>query len=257
MSMDFEAFKQVSRLQLKLDFTGYRDSQIQRRLNTFMQRKGFPDFRTLLKHLQSNPSEIGDLRDYLAINVSEFFRNPEMFQYLGKDILPKFGKKSNLKIWSAGCSVGCEAYTLGILASKQFPGGSWSILATDIDGEAILAAEAGSFSYDLMKLVPKDYLAKYFRKTSEDIYTVKDSLKQKIRFQRKDLFKDPFPSGVDLIVCRNVVIYFTEEAKSNVFSRISQSLNPGGVLFIGATESFHDYRKHNLQRLEPCFYQKI
>lgn len=254
--MNFNLLKNRMRDQLDLDFTGYRDSQIQRRLNTFMQRRQIADYHALFKHLRATPKEIGSLRDYLDINVSEFFRNPEMFNYLTETVFPAFYGQSRIRMWSAGCSVGCEAYTLGILASEHLPEGSWSVNGTDIDGEALSAAFAGVYGPEHLKSVPEKLLAKYFVKIAREKYAISDSLKNNISFAQQDLFKGSYPMGMDLILCRNVVIYFTEEAKYDIFTRLSKSLRSQGVLFIGATESFHRYQEHCLKRLHPCFYKK-
>lgn len=257
MEMDFNVFKLRLHKQLNLDFSGYRDNQLQRRLNTYMQRRNIPNYPALLRFLMEHPQEAGSMRDYLAINVSEFFRNPEMFRYLSESVIPVLAEKEHVSMWSAGCSIGCEAYSLGILASELLNGRTWAVKGTDIDGEALSAARAGIYSRDDVKAVPKHHLKKYFTSLPQDRYEVIDSLKNNIRFVQQDLFKDSYPMGMDLILCRNVVIYFTEEAKTDIFAKMSKSLRPGGVLFIGSTESFHNYQQHQLNRLHPCFYQRI
>jgi|SRR5690554_1134245 len=256
MEMDFALFQHQLRKKLQFDFSGYRDRQIQRRLRAYMQRLGLENYSALLKHLLESPKEVCALRDYLAINVSEFFRNPDMFQYLTKEIMPGLGKDGNLKMWSAGCAVGCEPYTLSILAHEHYTG-SWSILATDIDGGAIAQAQEGVYDTDLVKSVPRQFMRKYFERCGEREFRIIPSLKENVRFKRLDLLTESYPRGLDLILCRNVVIYFTEKAKTKILASLSQSLRPGGVIFIGATESFYDYQAYQLKRVHPCFYQKV
>jgi len=257
MEMSFDTFKIMSSRKLKLDFFGYRDNQLQRRLNSFMQKRGFPDYLSLLKFLQEHPGEVDSLRDYVAINVSEFFRNADMFKYLAQHVFPSLNRHGMIKMWSAGCSVGCEAYTLGILAEEQHFRGEWSVLASDIDNAALDAAREGVYAPDLLKQMPEQYLNRYFIPAPGELHKVKDQLKKNVRFQKRDLFKDSYPKGMDLIACRNVVIYFTEEAKREIFSQLYASLRSGGVLFIGATEGFHNYQDFQLKRLHPCIYQRF
>jgi len=256
MEMSFETFKVMTRRQLNLDFTGYRDNQLQRRLNSYMQKQGFGDYPSLLKFLQQNPREISTFRDYLAINVSEFFRNPDMFNFLAEHVFPGLTRNGMGRIWSAGCSIGCEAYSMAILAAEQNYDSNWSIIATDIDEAALSAAKAGLYEPELMKHVPKNYLSKYFKASDAGKIEVEPRLKNHIRYQQHNLLQDSYPTGMDLIACRNVVIYFTENAKAEIFRRMCSSLRSGGVLFIGATESFHDYQDFKLKRLYPCIYQK-
>lgn len=254
MDMSFETFKFLLKRKLNLDYGGYRDNQLQRRVNSFMQKQGIGGYSALLKFLRGDPQAVASLRDYLAINVSEFFRNPEMFTHLFQEILPGLNRKT-IRMWSAGCSVGCEAYSLGILAQESFL--EWSLLATDIDGEALQAAKAGVYERELLKQVPRPYLTKYFSSLADHRCAIKDSLKKKVTFKYLDLFRGPYPMGMDLIACRNVVIYFTEAAKDEVFARLCNSLQAGGLLFLGATESFHNYLECGMKRLHPCIYQKI
>lgn len=255
--MDYLAFKLKLKRQHNLDFTGYRDVQIQRRLNAYMQKNNLPDYSSLLRYLSANHGKITEMRDYLAINVSEFYRNPELFDYLAAEILPEFMGEDTFKIWSAGCSVGYEAYTVGIIAQENLRNLKWSVQATDIDGEALTRAKAAKYSEEEIKMVPELFRGKYFSQTQEGNYILNQSIRSRINFSRLDLLKDPFPLGLDLILCRNVVIYFTEEAKNEIFEKMAKALKPGGVLFIGATEGYHNFRAHKLQKLHPCFYQKI
>lgn len=245
-----------------LDLTGidldcYKGTQMERRLQTIMRRAGVSDLTAYSKLLGATPSRVKEFQDFLTINVSEWLRNPEKFEELQKVILPDLLKKSpKLRIWSAGCSNGSEPYSLSLLLDELDPHGKHQIIATDLDEEILKVARAGVFQEKDIKNVSPARRARYFSQQGET-FTVKPELKAKIQFERQNLLSDPFPSEIDLVLCRNVVIYFTEEAKDELYRRFHRSLKPGGILFVGGTESLLKARELGYASASPFFYRAV
>jgi chemotaxis protein methyltransferase CheR len=240
--MNAQEYSYVKREVLKLtgvDLNNYKAPQVQRRLKTFLLRSGYDSWTRFFRALRDDQVAIGELNDYLTINVSAFFRDPEKFECLRDSILPELLRgRTTLRVWSAGCSHGHEPYSLAILLCEAT--GLYrrhQILATDIDHSALDRAKAGGpYSTDEVANVPSDLLSRYFKKVSEDSYQVIDVMRRKITFRYHNILSDPFESRFDLIVCRNVVIYFRAEAKDQLYRRFYDALSPGGVLFLGGTE---------------------
>jgi chemotaxis protein methyltransferase CheR len=239
-----------------LDLSVYKETQLFRRLNSYMQRHQIGDFEELTKYIHSH-EKASHLIDYLDINVSEFFRNPELFSYLEQEVLPTFAtKKKKVSVWSAGCSIGAEPYSITMAILETRPSFVANIVATDLDAEALRQAAAGRYSLADVRNVAPARLTKYFDVTPKGV-EVKTMAKGMVTFRRHDLLKDPIESGFDLIVCRNVAIYFTEEAKLVMLRRFATALAMGGYLFTGATESYPNHREFGLKRVHSCFYQKV
>ena len=189
--------------------------------------------------------------------ISEFFRTPDKFGKLETDVIPDLLKRSpTLNIWSAGCSIGAEVYSLTMILKDLTPGKKHRLLATDLDIEIIAKAKKGVYSDNELKALDPKRKDKYFTKTSDGKYAIKDEIKQCVEFKRHNLLKDPFEKGFDLILCRNVVIYFTEEAKDKLYRNFFASLKPGGILFVGATEAILNARNMGYVNYQPFFYQK-
>ncbi len=195
--------------------------------------------------------------DRMTINVSEFWRNPNRWQVFRDKLIPEMAHKSKkLKIWSAACSTGEEPYTIAmILAEKQLLSSAY-LLATDIDAGALEKSNEGVYLARSLKEVPEPYLKKYFREVGAT-YHISGELKRSVNFRRQNLLVDPFESGFDLIVCRNVTIYFTEEAKHQLYHKFAKALKPDGLLFVGSTEQIFSPAQYGLQPAETFFYRKI
>jgi chemotaxis protein methyltransferase CheR len=215
----------------------YKEPQMKRRLGSLMTRQGIVSWTAFARAIASDQKLLAEVRDTLTINVSEFFRQPERFRELETRWLPGLLKeRRSLKIWSAGCSIGCEPYTVAMILDRIDPGGRHSILATDVDMPILSRAKDGAgYLPSEVRAVPADYLKRYF--SAEDgTYRVNDEVRRRVTFRRHDLLKDGYPPDLDLILCRNVVIYFTDEAKQHIYAGFSKSLRPGGVLFVGGSE---------------------
>lgn len=254
--LDFEAFKRKVRAAYGIDLNAYKRQQMERRLRANMARCGATNFQQYYSVLQKDESLLDEFLDRITINVSELFRNPEQFETLRTKILPNLLEQHrDLSIWSAGCSYGAEPYTLAILLDELAPSGRHKILATDIDDRMLARAKAGVFQQNEMQCVSRSRIVRYFDRQT-DGYAAKDILKRKITFKKHNLLEDRFESGFDLILCRNVVIYFTDETKTALYQRFCKSLQPGGWLFIGGTERIADHAKLGFENRMPFFYRK-
>lgn len=194
--------------------------------------------------------------DRMTINVSEFYRNKERWDVLENTIYPRLLSKSKkLKIWSAACSTGEEPYSLAMVLTSHVPLRDISILATDLDEGAIDRAKVGLYAERSLKNVPKNVVSQYF--VNEGLhYQVTDDIKKTVTFKQHNLLSDRYETGFDLIVCRNVMIYFTEEAKDEIYMNFAKSLKPGGILFVGSTEQIFNPEKYGLESIETFFYKK-
>ena len=203
-----------------------------------MTRRGITGWPEFEKAILADAHLLGDVRDTLTINVSEFWRQPERFLDLQKNWIPKLlAEKKSLKFWSAGCSFGCEPYSLSMILNEIDPKGGHTILATDVDVPILNRARtgAGYLPADI-RSVPPALAKKYFVEEPGGTYKVTEDLKRRITFRRHDLLSDAYPRELDVILCRNVVIYFTDPAKAHIYDGFSKALRPGGLLFIGGSE---------------------
>ena len=256
--LDYEAFKVEVVKMTKIDLTAYKERQMKRRIESLIKKNGFDDYDTYVKALKTDTIIYEEFVNYLTINVSEFFRNTSQWEVLEKEIFPylfgKFGKR--VKIWSAACSTGDEPYSLAMVLSKFMPLSQIQIIATDIDQQILAKAQQGLYNEKSIAGVPKEFKDKYFEKVGPS-YRVSDELKKCITFKSHNLLKDSYPDHLDLIVCRNVLIYFTEEAKSEVYKNFNKSLKKEGILFVGSTEQIIQSVKYNFESTQNFFYKKI
>jgi chemotaxis protein methyltransferase CheR len=253
---DWVEFKRKLKIKTEIDLDLYKAPQMQRRIGNLMTRNGFDTYCAYFEHVVKNRDELASFIEYLTINVSEFFRTPEKFSKLETDVIPELLKHSpKLNIWSAGCSIGAEPYSLAMIMKEMTPGRQHRILASDLDIEILSKAKQGTYTANELKSISPQRLAKYFDKV-DGKYVVKDDIKSCIEFKRHNLLKDSFETGFDLILCRNVVIYFTEEAKDQLYASFFRALKPGGILFVGATEAILNFRTMGYTSYQPFFYQK-
>ena len=241
-----------------IDLAYYKEKQLQRRLPFIMSRAGAQNVEEYVELLDKDPQVLEDFKNRFAINVSEFFRNPERYEDLKNKILPELMKGTGLvlKIWSAGCSVGSEPYSLAMILEEMPHHKPYRIWATDIDEDALDKAKEGVYSEDFICSVPPLYLEKYFQPLGEGKYAVVPRLKRRIVFEKHDLLQDEVKETFALVVCRNVVIYFEDEAKRMAFEKMSNALQEGGYLWIGSTERIADPSSLGLRYVLPFFYQK-
>ena len=255
--LDYHHFVARIKDSLGLDLSSYKETQMKRRLNSLRQKRGFPDFAAYYGALMRNRELLAEFLDRVTINVSEFWRNPIRWHVLRQRFLPELiGRSPRLKCWSAACSTGEEPYTLAMILAEHKLLAHARIIASDIDEGALAKAKVGVYPDRSVKDVPPRYLKTYFVQDSAQQYRVVPELKQAVRWEKKNLLLDPFESDFDLIICRNVVIYFTEEAKHGLYQRFADALRPGGLLFVGSTEQIFHPQQYGLQPVETFFYQK-
>jgi chemotaxis protein methyltransferase CheR len=263
--MDLAAYGQVKhsiRNLLGIDLTAYKDEQMRRRLDSWLTRTGAPSWPNYFSRLRGDVDELARFRDYLTINVSAFFRDPERWQALRTEVIPDLlgqaGLGRGLRVWSAGCSNGQEPYSLAMLLDEVAPGRRHTIYATDLDRGALARAQArGPYpAEDLRNLTPAQ-MTRYVEPKTEGPYFVKPSLVAPVTFREHNLLRDPLESSLDLILCRNVVIYFTDEAKQSLYRRFAAALRPGGVLFVGGTEVLPRPPELGFRSRGISFYSKV
>lgn len=253
---DWDLFKQKLRAKTGIDLDMYKAAQMQRRIGNLMQRNGHSSYAKFFDSIEGDKKAFESFIEYLTINVSEFFRTPEKFSKLETDVIPELLKKSpKLNIWSAGCSIGAEPYSLAMILKDMTPLVRHRILATDLDIEILAKAKQGIYTDNELKSLTDLRKKKYFSETNGK-YEVDPEIKSRIEFKRHNLLKDSFESGFDLILCRNVVIYFTEEAKDQLYREFFKALKPGGILFVGATEAILNFRSMGFESYQPFFYRR-
>lgn len=254
----YDYFTASFKQQFDIDISLYKQDRMQRRIDSFLSRKGYKNYVAFLNDLRSNSELFTDFIDHITINVSEFFRNKERWQTLETKVLPKLLSQNNgkLKAWSAACAAGEEPYTLSLILSDKLPAYRFEIQATDLDFHILEKAKQGRYFDRSLKEIPESIKQRYFTKDN-DIYILQQSIKQQVKFKQQDLLMQPFDSNYDLIICRNVMIYFTEEARGKLYEKFSGALRKGGVLFVGSTEQILAPERYNLQRFDTFFYEKI
>lgn len=253
---DYTTFIQGVKKKTGIDLSLYKEAQMKRRLTSLYEKKGFRDFKEYANAIQTDKVLLDEFLDRMTINVSEFYRNAQRWDVLEKKIFPELLKNNRrLKIWSAACSTGEEPYSLAMVLSSHVPLRDIAVLATDLDNGVIERAKVGLYGERSLKEVPKPIVDKYFIKEGHS-YQVADDIKRTVTFKQHNLLEDRYDSNYDLIVCRNVMIYFTEEAKDQIYMNFSKALRPGGVLFVGSTEQIFNPEKYNFESADTFFYRK-
>ncbi|SEG00099.1 chemotaxis protein methyltransferase CheR [Caloramator fervidus] len=254
--MDFKKIEAFVLKQYGIDLSAYKSKQLTRRIESFMSRIGVKNEDEFILKLKLDKNLSQRFLDHLTINVSEFFRNKDLFLELERKIKELLNpEKKTLKIWSAACSNGAEPYTLAIIMDRLTPNKRHTIIATDIDKNILEVAKKGVYKMQDVRNVDKDLLDKYFIKDG-DSYIIKDFIKNRVIFKHHDLILDRYDTGFDLIVCRNVVIYFTQEVKNQIYKKFYDAMNPGALLFVGATESIYNYRELGFEKASTFIYRK-
>ena len=257
MAYDYEYFKKEILALTSIDLNAYKEKQMKRRIDTLITKHKIVGYDQYVNALKTDKAKFDEFVNYITINVSEFYRNPDQWQIMDQTIIPeligKFGK--SLKIWSAACSTGDEPYSLVMALSRHVPLNQIKITATDLDKQVIAKAMLGLYAEKSIASVPEDLKKKYFTKVGPS-YKIADEIMARVEFKEHNLLKDTYPVDYHMIVCRNVLIYFTEEAKDEVFRKFNRSLMGGGILFIGSTEQIINYKDVGFERKNSFYYQK-
>jgi two-component system CheB/CheR fusion protein len=225
------------------DFTGYKRPSLMRRVEKRMQEVGAQAFDDYRDYLEVHTDEFARLFDTILINVTGFFRDPQAWEYLNKEIIPQIlaGKKptDSVRVWSAGCATGEEAYTLAMLLAEHLGISGFrqrvKIYATDLDQDALAVARQGSYDAKTVQDIPEALLKKYFDRTGSR-YSFHTDLRRSVIFGRNDQVQDAPISRLDLLVCRNTLMYFNAETQERMLSRFHFALQDKGFLFLGKAE---------------------
>ncbi len=255
----YEFFKQSILGLTKIDLNSYKERQMKRRIDALIAKHGISSYAEYVQKLKTDKAAYEEFINYITINVSEFYRNPEQWVLLEKEVLPylfnRFGK--DLKIWSAACSTGDEPYSLVMLLSKFLPLNKIKVYATDIDRLVMEKAKIGMYHVKSLKSLPDEFLKKYFVQVNDKTYQISDSIKGCVEFKQHDLLRDPYPQECDLIICRNVLIYFTDEAKNKIYASFHSALKRDGLLFVGSTEQMIQANQLGYLNHKSFFYKKM
>ena len=257
MEDNYELFKKDVFQLTKIDLNAYKERQMKRRIDALIAKHKITTYKDYVQALKSDKNLFDEFVNYLTINVSEFYRNPELWKVLEKEIMPViFEKTKTLKIWSAACSTGDEPYSLVMMLNQFLPLSQIHIIATDIDKQVLDKARMGLYNDKSLKGLPSGFIKKYFTQVNEHNYQINADIKRCVEFKEHNLLKDPYPTSCDLIVCRNVLIYFTEEAKVEIYKKFNASLKPEGFLFVGSTEQIIQPATLGYKTFRSFFYRK-
>ena len=240
----FETLLDYLRFSRGFDFSGYKRSSLVRRVNKRRNGLSLASFGDYLDYLQVHPEEFELLFNTILINVTSFFRDKPAWDYLHSDILPRIMMNKEpsepFRVWSAGCASGEEAHTLAMVIANYMGSEAFhqraKIYATDMDNEALVQARAASYSAEDVKDVPEEYLNKYFTHANTGEYVFNSDLRRAVIFGQHDLVQAAPISRLDLLVCRNTLMYFNAETQGRILDRFHFALNNGGILFLGKAE---------------------
>jgi two-component system CheB/CheR fusion protein len=239
----FEALLRYMRDSRGFDFTGYKRATLMRRVRHRMAQTRHESFEEYLDVLQASSDEFSSLFNTILINVTKFFRDPEAWDYIATDVIPRMlaerGPDNPIRVWSAGCATGQEAYSLAMLLAEALGPDAFrqrvKIYATDVDEEALTEARAASYDAKAVESVPTELLTKYFEQVNNH-YVFHKEYRRAVIFGRNDIVKDAPISRVDLLVCRNVLMYMNAETQRNVLGRLHFALASQGIIFLGHAE---------------------
>ena len=240
---DFEQYRSLIYKESGIHFTPTNRSILESRLKERLREKGLESIKDYYALITKDQGELKSFLDSITTNLTRFFRNQAQFDALEKHVVPelinikKAGGDNTIKIWSAGCSTGEEPYTIAMLLSEILPQ-SWKyeIIASDLSLKCLMTAKEGFYAENKIEGIPDNYLKKYFDKVDGG-YKVRSDIMSKIRFDYHNLSNDSGFKNLDLVFCRNVIIYFDETAQAAVINRFWNSMASKSFLFIGHSES--------------------
>lgn len=228
-----------------LDLSHYRLSYVERRLGTRLRALDIPTYRQYATYLSEHPEEYPRLLDAVTVNVTDFFRDPPVWKIVREEVLPALLKAKDasgqrvIRAWSAGCATGEEAYSIAmaLTAAMGDRAGSYmySVTATDLDPTALRTAEAATYDFAKAEHIPPHDRMRFIN-VEDKRFTIRPELREHVRFKKLNLFADDPPLSLDLIMCRNVFIYFSREQQARVTGVFHRALARGGYLVLGRTE---------------------
>jgi two-component system CheB/CheR fusion protein len=227
------------------DFRGYKRASLTRRIFKRMQALDVDDYQHYMEILEANPGEFADLFNTILINVTAFLRDREAWAALAETVIPQIAKAKGpddpVRVWSAGCASGEEAYSLAVLLAEAFGEDlfrqSVKIYATDADNDALADARRGRYRYESLVEAFGEERTRHFFDIDGEYGIFRSDLRRALIFGRHDLVQDPPISRIDLLTCRNTLMYFTAEVQAKILASFQFALNPGGYLFLGRSEA--------------------
>jgi chemotaxis protein methyltransferase CheR len=263
--LENSAFQKVKRMIAEsagLDCSGYRDEYLKRRFEIRLRATNSETYARYIIYLKKHPEEFTNLLNDLTINYTTFFRDTDVYQHLEHKLLPKlFTSPNPVKIWSAGCATGEEPYSLSILVhkllGKHVSSSRVQIIASDIDKDALAKAQRGAYGPRQISTMSHEMIDEYFTHEG-DSWIVKDFAKSIIRFERFDLNQASLHVNFDLILCRNVMIYFSKEGQQHIHMNFFRALRDGGYMITGKSEILSGEPAEKFQALDYTtrVYQK-
>ena len=249
-----------------IDFSRYKNATLERRVERRMSLGGEHSLEVYVSRLQNDPDELDALYRDMLVDVTQFFRDKEAFEFLGKEVIPEIVEKkeagSNLRVWSAACASGEEAYSLAMLfqneIERQQKDVELKMFATDAHKDSVMRAGAGIYKAKSFVNVPPGLRDKYFTREPDGRYKVRKRLRQKIIFAPHDLLSDGSFSNLDFVSCRNILIYLRPEAQLSALTQFTNGLSQSGILFLGSSEHLGKLREHYAVLSEKWrIYQKL
>jgi two-component system, chemotaxis family, CheB/CheR fusion protein len=245
----FEALLEFLKRSRGFDFTGYKRTSLERRFNRRMDAVGCKRYSDYLDYLEVHPEEYEQLFNTLLINVTEFFRDPPAWEHLREQVVPAlFAAKDNddpVRVWSAGCATGQEAYTVAMVLAEHLGEDAYrdrvKIYATDIDEEALAVARPAIYTRKQLESVPEELRAKYFEHAGQQM-AFRADLRRSVIFGRNNLVSDAPISRLDLLICRNTLMYFTAETQGRILRHFHFALRDHGALMLGKSEMMISHR---------------
>jgi len=266
---DFNRIRQIVHQVTGIHLVDSKRALIVSRLYKRLRNLSFSTFKPYIARLETDPEEMFFLINRITTNITKFYRENNQFQLLRERILPglmeekRKKKQPTLRVWSAGCSTGEEVYTVLFEVVNYFKGNipaslDVKILGSDIDTNVLTKARSGEYSVEEVKDVSQRVLGKFFSKTPDSQYIIKDQWKSYVGFRRINLVYDPFEfkHKIDIIFCRNVVIYFDRETKNIVYEKFHNVLNDPGYFFSGHSENLFKYNSL-FTFIGKSIYQKV
>jgi chemotaxis protein methyltransferase CheR len=253
---DYLEFCEGVRRHAGLDLLAYRRAPMEDRVRAAARRRGAASLSSYLEALGASCNVLEDLIEGITVGVTCLWRTPALWDRLEREVLPELARRGRVRIWSAGCANGAEAYTLAAVCHETIPAVQFEILATDLDGRALQRARAGVFTDADARQVPPERLLRWFACTGAGL-EARPALKRVIRFERADLLTPGAESsGFDLVLCRNVAVYFNREARDTLHRGLARALGPGGYLVLGVAERVSDPSALGLAPAFPNAYRR-
>lgn len=261
---DYQQIAEILYEQQNFNLTGYKALCIKRRLAMRIRTAGHNDPEAYIELLRESEDEQQQLLITLSIHVSEFFRNPSVYKVLAEKVLPDLFTKtaqsgSKMRIWSVGCAHGEEPYSVALLCSSfRQRHKNVAIVATDLSSAALNRAKQGLFPVERTRGVPPELLAQYFTQAGEG-YQLAEDICDQVQFFRHDILIDPPFYRADLILCRNLLIYFSREQQQKILELLAMALLPGGYLVLGRAETLASACRSHFVCVNPAerIYQRV